>query len=147
MCICLALNHIPDPSQSACPAAFIRLWIAVCLLRLCSIHRQVSKKYSEMEELYCRLAARYPTVPLPAMPRKALFVGETEIRERRAAFDELVKFLSRHRTLATCPELLGFLGNVSNHRSQERVQDRQTKTGAFLTLPSIVSLHLSFSCD
>ncbi|XP_048831190.1 HCLS1-binding protein 3 isoform X2 [Brienomyrus brachyistius] len=70
----------------------------------------VSKKYSEMEELYCRLAACYPAVPLPAMPRKALLVGETEIRERRAAFDELVKFLSRHRTLATCPELLGFLG-------------------------------------
>ncbi|XP_023690504.1 HCLS1-binding protein 3 [Paramormyrops kingsleyae] len=99
------------------------------------VQLMVSKKYSEMEELYCRLAARYPAVPLPAMPRKALFVGETEIRERRAAFDELVKFLSRHRTLATCPELLGFLGakmtevadktrNVPEEEEEEEEWDR-----------------------
>ncbi|KPP56517.1 hypothetical protein Z043_125855, partial [Scleropages formosus] len=72
----------------------------------------VSKKYSEMDEFYCKLAARYPTIPLPAMPRKALFVGESDIRERRAAFDELLKFISKNPTLASCPELLEFLGNV-----------------------------------
>uniref|UniRef100_A0A8C9W8F0 HCLS1 binding protein 3 n=1 Tax=Scleropages formosus TaxID=113540 RepID=A0A8C9W8F0_SCLFO len=70
----------------------------------------VSKKYSEMDEFYCKLAARYPTIPLPAMPRKALFVGESDIRERRAAFDELLKFISKNPTLASCPELLEFLG-------------------------------------
>ncbi|MFT7813357.1 HCLS1-binding protein 3 [Arapaima gigas] len=70
----------------------------------------VSKKYSEIDEFYSKLAAQYPTIPLPAMPRKALFVSESDIRERRAAFNELVKFISKNPVLATCPELLEFLG-------------------------------------
>lgn len=55
---------------------------------------------------------QYPKITLPAMPRKALFVGEADIRERRVAFDELVKFISKNSTLATCPEVLELLGNV-----------------------------------
>lgn len=71
---------------------------------------QVSKKYSEIDEFYSNLIAEYPSIHLPAMPRKALFVGETDIRERRVAFDELVRFISKHLTLSTCPELMEFLG-------------------------------------
>ncbi|KAJ8387946.1 hypothetical protein AAFF_G00148800 [Aldrovandia affinis] len=74
------------------------------------VQLMVSKKYSEIDEFYCRLIGQYPKVPMPAMPRKALFVGETDIRERRAVFDELLKFISKNPTLATCPELLEFLG-------------------------------------
>ncbi|MCJ8736661.1 hypothetical protein PDJAM_G00015070 [Pangasius djambal] len=70
----------------------------------------VSKKYSEIDEFYSSLIAQYPSIHLPAMPRKALFVGETDIRERRVAFDELVRFISKHPTLSTCPELMEFLG-------------------------------------
>ncbi|XP_076833824.1 HCLS1-binding protein 3 [Brachyhypopomus gauderio] len=70
----------------------------------------VSKKYSDIDEFYCSLAAQYPSVHLPAMPRKALFVSETDIRERRVAFDELVRFISKHPALSTCPELFEFLG-------------------------------------
>ncbi|KAF7704629.1 HCLS1-binding protein 3 [Silurus meridionalis] len=70
----------------------------------------VSKKYSEIDEFYSSLIAQYPSIHLPPMPRKALFVGETDIRERRMAFDELVRFISKHLTLSTCPELMEFLG-------------------------------------
>lgn len=70
----------------------------------------MSKKYSEIDEFYSNLIAQYPSIHLPAMPRKALFVGETDIRERRMAFDELVRFISKHPTLSTCPELMEFLG-------------------------------------
>ncbi|KAK0152282.1 HCLS1-binding protein 3 [Merluccius polli] len=73
----------------------------------------VSKKYSEMDELYFKLIARYPKFPLPAMPRKALFVGEADIRERRVAFDDLMKAIAKHPTLATCPEMMEFLGAKS----------------------------------
>ncbi|XP_066535943.1 HCLS1-binding protein 3 [Hoplias malabaricus] len=76
----------------------------------------VSKKYSEIDEFYHHLITQYPTIHLPAMPRKALFVGETDIRDRRAAFDELVRFVSKHPTLSTCPELLEFLGAKSTVR-------------------------------
>ncbi|XP_036449224.1 LOW QUALITY PROTEIN: HCLS1-binding protein 3 [Colossoma macropomum] len=76
----------------------------------------VSKKYSEIDEFCHNLVAQYPSIHLPAMPRKALFVGETDIRERRAAFDELVRFIAKHPTLSTCPELLEFLGAKSNVR-------------------------------
>lgn len=76
----------------------------------------VSKKYSEIDEFYYKLIAQYPSIHLPAMPRKALFVGETDIRDRRAAFDELVRFISKHPTLATCPQLLEFLGAKINVR-------------------------------
>ncbi|CAL8270076.1 unnamed protein product [Boreogadus saida] len=73
----------------------------------------VSKKYSEMDEFYYRLVARYPNFPLPAMPRKTLFVGESDIRERRGAFDELMKAIAKHPTLATCSDLMEFLGAKS----------------------------------
>ncbi|KAJ3613846.1 hypothetical protein NHX12_020091 [Muraenolepis orangiensis] len=81
----------------------------------------VSKKYSEMSELYSRLAARYPGVSLPAMPRKTLFVGEADIQERRAAFDELMKAVAEHRVLAACSELMEFLGAKPD---QEGVRSR-----------------------
>ncbi|KAM4625777.1 HCLS1-binding protein 3 isoform 2-T2 [Polymixia lowei] len=74
----------------------------------------VSKKYSEIDEFYYRLVAQYPDISLPAMPRKALFVGEADIRERRATFDELVKFIAKNPTLAASPEVLDFLGAQSS---------------------------------
>lgn len=73
----------------------------------------VSKKYSEMDEFYYRLIARYPKFPLPAMPRKTLFVGESDIRERRVTFDDLMKAIAKHPTLATCLEVMEFLGAKS----------------------------------
>ncbi|NXI54095.1 H1BP3 protein, partial [Chloroceryle aenea] len=73
----------------------------------------VSKKYSEIEELYQRLAARYPQVSLPLLPRKVLFVGESDICERRSMFNDIMKFISKHEDLATSPELLEFLGTKS----------------------------------
>ncbi|NXY19342.1 H1BP3 protein, partial [Atrichornis clamosus] len=69
----------------------------------------VSKKYSEIEELYQRLTARYPQASLPLLPRKVLFVGESDISERRAMFNDIMKFISRDKDLATSPELLEFL--------------------------------------
>ncbi|NXE34137.1 H1BP3 protein, partial [Ptilorrhoa leucosticta] len=74
----------------------------------------VSKKYSEIEELYQRLAARYPQVSLPLLPRKVLFVGESDISERRAMFNDIMKFISKDEDLATSPELLEFLGTKSS---------------------------------
>ncbi|KAM7060860.1 HCLS1-binding protein 3 isoform 2-T2 [Acridotheres tristis] len=74
----------------------------------------VSKKYSEIEELYHRLAARYPQVSLPLLPRKVLFVGESDISERRAMFNDIMKFISKDEDLATSPELLEFLGTKSS---------------------------------
>ncbi|NXY68515.1 H1BP3 protein, partial [Glareola pratincola] len=73
----------------------------------------VSKKYSEIEELYQRLSSRYPQASLPLLPRKVLFVGESDICERRAMFNDIMKFISKDEDLATSPELLEFLGTKS----------------------------------
>ncbi|XP_031451761.1 HCLS1-binding protein 3 [Phasianus colchicus] len=73
----------------------------------------VSKKYSEIEEFYHRLSARYPHASLPLLPRKVLFVGESDIYERRAMFNDIMKFISKDEDLATSPELLEFLGTKS----------------------------------
>ncbi|XP_054979004.1 HCLS1-binding protein 3 [Sorex araneus] len=70
----------------------------------------VSKKYSEIEDLYQRLSSRYPGASLPALPRKVLFVGEADIRERRAAFHDILGCVARDAQLAASPELLEFLG-------------------------------------
>ncbi|XP_064002461.1 HCLS1-binding protein 3 isoform X3 [Pogoniulus pusillus] len=78
-----------------------------------NLNIQVSKKYSEIEELYQRLAARYPQTSLPLLPRKVLFVGESDICERRAMFNDIMKFISKDEDLATSPELLEFLGTKS----------------------------------
>lgn len=71
---------------------------------------QVSKKYSDIEEFYQKLSGRYPTASLPPLPRKVLFVGEGDIRERRALFDEILRCISKDAELAGSPELLEFLG-------------------------------------
>ncbi|XP_028578168.2 HCLS1-binding protein 3 [Podarcis muralis] len=77
------------------------------------IQFMVSKKYSEIEEFYQRLATRYPQSSLPPLPRKVLFVGEFDIRERRAAFNEIMRSISKDTDLATSPELMEFLGTRS----------------------------------
>lgn len=71
---------------------------------------QVSKKYSEIEEFYQKLSSRYPTASLPPLPRKVLFVGESDIRERRVLFNEILRCVSKDAELAGSPELLEFLG-------------------------------------
>ncbi|XP_039076125.1 HCLS1-binding protein 3 [Hyaena hyaena] len=73
----------------------------------------VSKKYSEIEEFYQKLSSRYPTASLPPLPRKVLFVGESDIRERRVLFNEILRCVSKDAELAGSPELLEFLGTRS----------------------------------
>nr|XP_002710099.1 HCLS1-binding protein 3 [Oryctolagus cuniculus]XP_017196396.1 HCLS1-binding protein 3 [Oryctolagus cuniculus] len=73
----------------------------------------VSKKYSEIEEFYQKLSARYAAASLPPLPRKVLFVGDSDIRERRAVFDEILRRVSEDAELASSPELLEFLGTRS----------------------------------
>ncbi|XP_027477692.2 HCLS1-binding protein 3 isoform X1 [Zalophus californianus] len=73
----------------------------------------VSKKYSEVEEFYQKLSSRYPTSSLPPLPKKVLFVGESDIRERRAVFNEILRCVSKDAELAGSPELLEFLGTRS----------------------------------
>ncbi|XP_069706813.1 HCLS1-binding protein 3 [Phaenicophaeus curvirostris] len=83
----------------------------------------VSKKYSEIEELYQKLAARYPQASLPLLPRKVLFVGESDICERRAMFNDIMKFISKNEDLATSPELLEFLGTKSTSAIDFKVKN------------------------
>uniref|UniRef100_A0A2K6T111 HCLS1-binding protein 3 n=1 Tax=Saimiri boliviensis boliviensis TaxID=39432 RepID=A0A2K6T111_SAIBB len=70
----------------------------------------VSKKYSEIEEFYQKLSSRYAAASLPPLPRKVLFVGESDIRERRAVFNDILRCVSKDAELAGSPELLEFLG-------------------------------------
>ncbi|KAM6180137.1 HCLS1-binding protein 3 [Erethizon dorsatum] len=73
----------------------------------------VSKKYSEIEEFYQKLSSRYAAASLPPLPRKVLFVGESDIRERRAMFSEILRCVAEDVQLAGSPELLEFLGTRS----------------------------------
>ncbi|XP_018423676.1 PREDICTED: HCLS1-binding protein 3 [Nanorana parkeri] len=72
----------------------------------------VSKKYSEIEEFYQKICSRYPKNSLPPFPKKVLFVGETDIRERRAAFNDIVKAIAQERELSTSADLCDFLGRI-----------------------------------
>ncbi|XP_030411207.1 HCLS1-binding protein 3 [Gopherus evgoodei] len=73
----------------------------------------VSKKYSEIDEFHQKLIAHYPQASLPPLPRKALFVGESDIRERRVVFNDIMRLIAKDLELATSPELLEFLGTKS----------------------------------
>nr|XP_019611691.1 PREDICTED: HCLS1-binding protein 3 isoform X1 [Rhinolophus sinicus] len=73
----------------------------------------VSKKYSEIEEFYQKLSSHYPLASLPPLPRKVLFVGESDIRERTAVFNEILRCVSKDAELVSSPELLEFLGTRS----------------------------------
>ncbi|XP_021109194.1 HCLS1-binding protein 3 isoform X4 [Heterocephalus glaber] len=74
----------------------------------------VSKKYSDIEEFYQKLSRRYAAASLPPLPRKVLFVGESDIRERRAMFSEILHCVAKDVQLAGSPELLEFLGPSLN---------------------------------
>ncbi|CAI5769423.1 HCLS1-binding protein 3 [Podarcis lilfordi] len=94
------------------------------------IQFMVSKKYSEIEEFYQKLATRYPQSSLPPLPRKVLFVGEFDIRERRAAFNEIMRSISKDTDLATSPELMEFLGTRSTSATdikKQGVKERKEK--------------------
>lgn len=73
----------------------------------------VSKKYSEIEEFYQKLSSHYPLASLPPLPRKVLFVGESDIRERTAVFNDILRCVSKDAELVSSPELLEFLGTRS----------------------------------
>ncbi|XP_064412432.1 HCLS1-binding protein 3 isoform X2 [Latimeria chalumnae] len=96
----------------------------------------VSKKYSEFDEFYQKLAAQNPKAMLPPMPRKVLFVGETDIKERRAAFDEIMRFISKDQTLVTSPELLEFLGakttEIADYSTKNIVDQQDDEEGEAL---------------
>ncbi|XP_040283316.1 HCLS1-binding protein 3 [Bufo bufo] len=72
----------------------------------------VSRKYSEIEDFYHKISTLYPKCPLPPFPRKVLFVGETDIRERRTTFNAIVKAIAREEELVASPELQDFLGSA-----------------------------------
>ncbi|XP_039604129.1 HCLS1-binding protein 3 [Polypterus senegalus] len=95
----------------------------------------VSKKYSEIDEFYNRLSANDHGVSLPPMPRKALFVGEEDIKDRRAAFDEIMRFVSKQPTLARSQELLEFLGakttDVVDFRTTNKPEQEESESCDF----------------
>ncbi|XP_060089464.1 HCLS1-binding protein 3 isoform X2 [Heteronotia binoei] len=99
------------------------------------IQFMVSKKYSEIEEFYQKLVSRYPQASLPSLPRKVLFVGESDIRERRAMFNEIMRSISKEADLATSPELLEFLGtrsaNVVDFRDKNLPDKEEEENEAF----------------
>ncbi|XP_012582811.1 PREDICTED: HCLS1-binding protein 3 [Condylura cristata] len=74
----------------------------------------VSKKYSEIEDFYQKLTSRYPGASLPPLPRKVLFVGESDIQERKAVFNEILRCVSQDAGLVGSRELLEFLGTRSS---------------------------------
>ncbi|XP_067879468.1 HCLS1-binding protein 3 [Heterodontus francisci] len=101
----------------------------------------VSKKYSEIEDLCQKLSTQYPKANLPSMPRKVLFVGETDIKERRVVFDEIFRFIAKDAILASSPELMDFLGaktkDLGNlkfkvrNASDEDLQEDEGESGDF----------------
>ncbi|XP_060089459.1 HCLS1-binding protein 3 isoform X1 [Heteronotia binoei] len=100
------------------------------------IQFMVSKKYSEIEEFYQKLVSRYPQASLPSLPRKVLFVGESDIRERRAMFNEIMRSISKEADLATSPELLEFLAgtrsaNVVDFRDKNLPDKEEEENEAF----------------
>ncbi|XP_059837777.1 HCLS1-binding protein 3 [Hypanus sabinus] len=85
----------------------------------------VSKKYSEIDELCQKLSTRYSKAKIPSMPRKVLFVAETDIKERRVVFDEIFRSIAKDTVLASSPELLEFLGGKT-----KELGDLKYKTGS-----------------
>ncbi|XP_051830044.1 HCLS1-binding protein 3 [Antechinus flavipes] len=88
----------------------------------------VSKKYSEIEEFYQKLTSRYPQAALPLLPRKILFVGESDIRERRAMFNDIMRQIAKDGELVSSPELLEFLGTKPSGGSDligRRLQEQE----------------------
>ncbi|XP_067840442.1 HCLS1-binding protein 3 isoform X4 [Heptranchias perlo] len=99
---------------------------------------KVSKKYSEIDDLFQKLSTQYPKANVPSMPRKVLFVGESDIKERRVAFDEIFRFIAKDTTLATSSELLDFLGaktkdlgDLKARNATDELQEDEGESGDF----------------
>ncbi|XP_058035485.1 HCLS1-binding protein 3 isoform X1 [Ahaetulla prasina] len=120
-----------------------------------NVQFMVSKKYSDIDEFYQKLVTRYPQTSLPPLPRKVLFVGESDIRERRAAFNEIMGLISKDVALASSPELLEFLGTrstsiidvKSKNLPKKEEEDDETEGFDFFKeekIPDVISQFSSF---
>ncbi|XP_063171043.1 HCLS1-binding protein 3 isoform X2 [Candoia aspera] len=119
-----------------------------------NVQFMVSKKYSDIDEFYQKLVTRYPETSLPPLPRKVLFVGESDIRERRAAFNEIMRSISKDVALATSPELLEFLGtrstsitDVKSKNLPKKEEEEETEGFDFFKeekIPDVISQFSSF---
>ncbi|XP_013917880.1 PREDICTED: HCLS1-binding protein 3 [Thamnophis sirtalis] len=120
-----------------------------------NIQFMVSKKYSDIDEFYQKLVTRYPQTSLPPLPRKVLFVGESDIRERRAAFNEIMGLISKDVVLASSPELMEFLGTrsagvidiKSKNLPKKEEEDEDTEGFDFFKeekIPDVISQFSSF---
>uniref|UniRef100_A0A8C6X5E4 HCLS1 binding protein 3 n=1 Tax=Naja naja TaxID=35670 RepID=A0A8C6X5E4_NAJNA len=120
-----------------------------------NVQFMVSKKYSDIDEFYQKLVTRYPQTSLPPLPRKVLFVGESDIRERRAAFNEIMGLISKNVALASSPELLEFLGTrstsvidvKSKNLPKREEEDDETEGFDFFKeekIPDVISQFSSF---
>ncbi|XP_032069159.1 HCLS1-binding protein 3 [Thamnophis elegans] len=120
-----------------------------------NIQFMVSKKYSDIDEFYQKLVTRYPQTSLPPLPRKVLFVGESDIRERRAAFNEIMGLISKDVVLASSPELMEFLGTrsasvidvKSKNLPKKEEEDEDTEGFDFFReekIPDVISQFSSF---
>ncbi|XP_070811855.1 HCLS1-binding protein 3 [Pituophis catenifer annectens] len=120
-----------------------------------NVQFMVSKKYSDIDEFYQKLVTRYPQTSLPSLPRKVLFVGESDIRERRAAFNEIMGLISKDVALSSSPELLEFLGTrstsvidvKSKNLPKKEEEDDETEAFDFFKeekIPDVISQFSSF---
>ncbi|XP_007437713.1 HCLS1-binding protein 3 isoform X2 [Python bivittatus] len=120
-----------------------------------NVQFMVSKKYSDIDEFYQKLVTRYPQTSLPPLPRKVLFVGESDIRERRVAFNDIMKLISKDVALASSPELLEFLGTrstsvidvKSKNLPKKEEEDEETESFDFFKeekIPDVISQFSSF---
>ncbi|XP_078583375.1 HCLS1-binding protein 3-like [Branchiostoma floridae x Branchiostoma japonicum] len=70
-----------------------------------------SHKYAEFEALHKSLDEKFSGTALPALPSRMVLKSSAAVtKERRNACDTFLRFVARTPKLATCPELLEFLG-------------------------------------
>uniref|UniRef100_A0A8C4N3U4 HCLS1 binding protein 3 n=1 Tax=Eptatretus burgeri TaxID=7764 RepID=A0A8C4N3U4_EPTBU len=85
----------------------------------------VSRSYSEFQELHRQLAAQYPGIRMPPMPRNLLVVTQRDIHDRCDGFDSLLRAIACEPHLAKVPETLAFLGAKTLHVTEEKHPKRE----------------------
>lgn len=70
----------------------------------------IPKRYEEFEDVYQKLAGRFPSVLFPGLPRKPLIVSTSAVHERRKVMDEVMHLVARTQKLCCSPMVLEFLG-------------------------------------
>ena len=92
------------------PTFFFDIKYRLRVIIISCLALQISKKFSDFEELHNKLNEKFSGTAFPPLPRKVLRVNDVIARERRNELDHYLKMIANVPKIVSSSTVLEFLG-------------------------------------